>query len=315
MPRTLPEPPTGGHGAALHLVAPALDAGALVALHGAAAVRTVLARGVREPVGDDAASVLLALAGLDAATGRAALARFGAGLDATGCWSAVEPVHLAPTMDSVRLQRLAHELDDREVDALLGAVGEALAEHDARLDVAGRAVRWPRPLALRDPDPAALDGRDARAALDAHRAHAAHLRLELELQMLLHRHPVNQARAARRALAANALWFHGTGELPAAVPRPFAAASGSDALLAGLARAMGIAHRAAPAPDGPGVLRADGAALLGALDAAHAALARGAIAALVLHLPPVGSWRLTRAGRWAVWRRTPDLEALLEAPR
>lgn len=41
-----------------------------------------------------------------------------------------------------------------------------------------------------------------------------------ELQMLLHSHPVNQARAASGLPAANSIWFWGEGRLPVAAARP-----------------------------------------------------------------------------------------------
>jgi hypothetical protein len=45
-------------------------------------------------------------------------------------------------------------------------------------------------------------------------------RLQNEMQMLLYTHPINEARAARRQLPINSLWFSGTGCLPAAMRAP-----------------------------------------------------------------------------------------------
>ena len=45
-------------------------------------------------------------------------------------------------------------------------------------------------------------------------------RLQNEMQMLLYTHPINEARAGRRELAINSLWFSGTGRLPAATRPP-----------------------------------------------------------------------------------------------
>jgi hypothetical protein len=39
-------------------------------------------------------------------------------------------------------------------------------------------------------------------------------RLQNEMQMLLYRHPVNDARAAQRRLTVNSFWISGTGTLP-----------------------------------------------------------------------------------------------------
>ncbi len=46
------------------------------------------------------------------------------------------------------------------------------------------------------------------------------LRLQNEMQMLLHTHPVNQARQSRGLLAANSFWLHGTGALRYSDDRP-----------------------------------------------------------------------------------------------
>jgi len=292
-------------------VVDALDGAALVELHAAPAVRAFLARGVRAPIADDPAAVLLALVGLDAGSGRAALARFGAGLDAESCWSDVELLHLAPTLDSVRLQRLGTSLTVADHDALLGTLAARLTEEGALLDVARRQVRWSRALALRDPHPAKLDGGDAREVLEAHRTDRDHLRLALELQMLLHRHPLNESRAARGALTANAPWFHGTGFLPATLEPRFGATRGSDPLLAGLARRMGVPHDATAHASGPGLVRCAAPLAPALASAALAALGAGAISNACLHLPPLGAWRLGRGARWRFWRRTPSLAALL----
>ncbi len=45
-------------------------------------------------------------------------------------------------------------------------------------------------------------------------------RLQNEMQMLLYTHPINEARAARRDLPINSLWFSGTGCLPVAMRAP-----------------------------------------------------------------------------------------------
>ena len=72
-------------------------------------------------------------------------------------------------------------------------------------------------------------------------------RLLNEAQMLLHRHPVNEAREERDAPPVNSVWLWGGGRLPQAVSAPFAAAWNDEPLAAGLARLAGIPARPLPA--------------------------------------------------------------------
>ncbi len=81
------------------------------------------------------------------------------------------------------------------------------------------------------------------AGADAARWHAT----MNELQMLLHDHPVNAARAERGEPAINSLWFWGNGELPDVVQAPAAEICADLPLAQGLARHAGI--RCAPVPE------------------------------------------------------------------
>jgi hypothetical protein len=65
-------------------------------------------------------------------------------------------------------------------------------------------------------------------------------RLLTEIQMLLHEHPVNQARERLGQLPVNSLWLWGEGPLPNHWQQPFAAIVGSAPLAQGLARAAGL---------------------------------------------------------------------------
>ncbi len=62
-------------------------------------------------------------------------------------------------------------------------------------------------------------------------------RLLTEMQMLLHDHPVNEAREARGQRAINALWAWGAGQMHALPPRSPETWATDDPLLRGLARA------------------------------------------------------------------------------
>lgn len=70
-----------------------------------------------------------------------------------------------------------------------------------------------------------------------------------EMQMLLHEHPVNEAREARGELPLNGIWLWGSGRLAPASTQ-FKSMAGNLPLAQGLARHAGIAVRALPASAG-----------------------------------------------------------------
>ncbi|RPH53100.1 MAG: hypothetical protein EHM84_04500, partial [Lysobacterales bacterium] len=72
-------------------------------------------------------------------------------------------------------------------------------------------LRSERLLEVETATPAAVVIRGIDAAMPKGRDAAALRRLLTELQMLLHEHPVNLARARRSAPAVNAVWLHGVG--------------------------------------------------------------------------------------------------------
>ena len=69
-----------------------------------------------------------------------------------------------------------------------------------------------------------------------------------ELQMLLHRHPVNAAREARGERVVNGVWLWGAGRLARPASRPWRLVIADDPLARGLAQASGAAA-APPPPD------------------------------------------------------------------
>jgi hypothetical protein len=154
--------------------------------------------------------------------------------------------------------------------------------------------------------------------------------LSNEMQMLLHGHPLTEAREARGELPVNALWLWGNGEAEVRTPCRYVAV-GSDEVLAGMfaaAAEVRFAERAgawhAGEADGEQLLvwtglraalqRNDLAGWRAALqefETGYAqplwrALRRGEIAALQLDVPGAQGMRrirLTRADAWAFWRR------------
>jgi hypothetical protein len=62
-----------------------------------------------------------------------------------------------------------------------------------------------------------------------------------EMQMVLHEHPINEAREARGQLPINSLWLWGAGRFAPLAERPFRRIHTRDPLAAGLAQASGAA--------------------------------------------------------------------------
>jgi len=170
-----------------------------------------------------------------------ALTLLGGGGEPEGySWSRADPVHLQLMRDRVLLvPAAALQITQHEAAALTGALNRHFG---ARLTVqAVDAERWvaklPHELAIDTEAPLALAGRDVPLGLPAPE-------LINEAQMLLHSHPLNEAREARGALPVNSLWLWGAGRAPQVHARPWHSVSAADPVVLGLARAAGIRHRA-----------------------------------------------------------------------
>ena len=289
-----------------------LDAAAQARAASTSALEKALARAERHATAIDASAVLLALAGLPDTTATAPLERLGQGLDASGVWSRAELVHLMPTLDSLQLHPVAHDLRAEERSALISSLDAHLAGDDALRPALGSGhLGWTPGTRAALASPAALAQRDVRAQLDPATLASPLARVLNELQMLLHQHPVNAAREARGALTANALWCWGFGPLPDRPPRTWRGASGRDPLVRGLALEGGTPHRAVPTASAPGVTTvAMGDRIDTLLDDAQAALRAAAIISIWIHAAPFGAWRITPAARWRVWRRVRPLPEL-----
>ncbi len=170
----------------------------------------------------------LGMAGADGELPWAAQAAADDGLDPGDlAWGLVTPTHWTAGADGVRVidpQALA--LDAAESRALFDALHE-LFERAGWLLAWGAPLRWyAAHELLADLPTASLDrvvGRNVDAWLVRDDARTRALgRLQNEVQMLLHAHPVNAAREARGALPVNSFWLSGCGvrqpvEQPAAL--------------------------------------------------------------------------------------------------
>jgi hypothetical protein len=162
-----------------------------------------------------------------------------------------DPVHLRADQRYLRLFE-THSVPVRADEAaqLVASINEFNSARGWRL-VAPHPHRWylslpsmprllthaPQRAAGADIDPCLPAGTDAR------QWHG----LLNELQMLLHDHPVNQARAARGEPAINSLWLWGNGDLPAGLTTSWPAVCADHPLARGLARCAGIDCRPVPA--------------------------------------------------------------------
>jgi hypothetical protein len=182
-------------------------------------------------------------------------------------WLRADPVHLRVMRDRIVLAGSeSTELSRQEADALATAIGQHFGADLSPFPL--RTQRWylrfpqaPRltttPLSVaagRDIEPLLPQGEDAmpfRARLN-------------ELQMLLHEHPVNQAREARGDLPVNSLWLWGGGSLPTAHAMPAPVYAGNVEAQA-LGAFCGARVHALPAHLDMQLLESDGIFLLDAL--------------------------------------------------
>jgi hypothetical protein len=245
----------------------------------------------------------------------------------TACWARADPVHLRLMRERlIVVPSAAFALSREEADAL----AEALNRHFAgvlSLRVAD-PHRWCAQLAedLSLDTPAALEAAGRDVDLTARIGGAAGKRwsrLLNEAQMLLHAHPVNQAREARGEAAVNSLWLWGAGRAPQGLKGRWQSVSAADPVPLGLAKLAGAQQRALPQSADEWLARACGEGRhLIVLDALRAPLALGqgaeyreCIDMLEKHwfAPLLAALRAGRAGMLTV--HVPDAAASFETTR
>lgn len=256
-----------------------------------------------------------------------------------GYWLCADPVELQMQPSQVMLQPdvACAEEEARQLCASLNThfVGEGLrffAPHPERWYIQAQSLGEVMMTPLR-----AAAGRDVRTLLPQGADARRWWRLNNELQMLLHQHPVNAARQQAGKPAINSLWLWGEGS--AGVPHPVCDAAGSlDGLVTLCARASGVAvlddlpdllasrHERGLWVDGGlqeawqrGDLHAYRARLEKLENEIAAAvwqsLCAGTLYSLRLEVLTDGAvqrFDLTRAGCWKIWRRRRPLTVYLE---
>jgi hypothetical protein len=134
-------------------------------------------------------------------------------LAASTAWALLTPIHLSVGSDQITaLPPQALALTDAESRALFKSLSELW------LDTEGWASQWLGPHQWLIAHPSLADLRSASLERVLHRnvdiwmPEARRLRtLQNEVQMLLHGHPLNEAREAAGALPVNSVWISGCG--------------------------------------------------------------------------------------------------------
>lgn len=270
-----------------------------------------------------------------------ALTMLGEGAEPGGVrWTRADPVHLRLARGRlVMVPGAALSISRDEAASLC----EALNRHFAGVLqlVALRPESWSarleREFAIDADSPLELAGRE----VDLERARGASpgslQSLLNEAQMLLHAHPVNEAREARGEPAVNSLWLWGAGSLPQSAERRWHGVLADEPVALGLARLAGARHRPLPPSAAAWLERApqDGRHLV-VLDALRApfalsqaeawreallglerqwfaplldALRAGRLGMVTVHVPEAGaSFEIIRGDLRRFWRRPRALQ-------
>jgi hypothetical protein len=243
------------------------------------------------------------------------------------CWVRADPVHLRLARDRlIVVPAAAFDIARDEAEALAGALNRHFGEVLALQVVDERrwCARLDEDLVLDAPSALECAGRDvdltARIGGDPGKRWS---RLLNEAQMLLHAHPVNEAREARGEPAVNSLWLWGAGRAPEVPQGRWLSIGAGDPLVLGLAKAAGAQPRPLPASAEEWLAQAPaGGRHLLVLDALRAPLALGqgaayreSIDALEKHwfAPLLAALRSGRASMLTV--HVPDAAAYFETIR
>ena len=283
----------GGNGSTHYLIA-AMDCGKATSVNlklyfaqslglladgdkGSPALQRLLAAGRRTWIDEPLPIVLCREFGVGAQTDwpLAALSWLGEGNDpgADG-WLQAEPVHLALQRDYFSLSHpVPLVLSRADAEALTAVLNQHFAIEGLQFHLGherGQGTRWYLRLAaaprLRTTLPQQAAGHDIRPFLPQGADAPFWQRLTNEIQMLLHDHPVNQAREASGQLAVNSIWFSAGGVLPASVKISNRRVFADLPLAAGLAQVTGAQLDRLP-QDGASLMQVDGDGLLILADA------------------------------------------------
>jgi hypothetical protein len=160
-----------------------------------------------------------------------------------GYWLQAEPVHFAAGLDRLTYLPLTGPaaVTAAERRALMPILSEHLQDSPLRL-LSGASGQWfmhsHRVLDLHVASPDAAAANELDAVMPSGKDAREVRRVMTECQMLLHDHPVNEARQRRQLPPINALWPWGGGVLPQATSRSLPAMFSDDSFVHGLYRSM-----------------------------------------------------------------------------
>lgn len=186
----------------------------------------------------------------DAPLPAGALTLLGAGGDpGADCWARADPVDLRLMRERVILvPGAALQVKLEEAQALCEALNKHFGERmELRVVDAQRWVaRFAQDVAIQAECPLELAGRDVALGRPAGTGASFSHQVLNEAQMVLHSHPVNEAREARGEPAVNSVWLWGAGRSGKLEAEHWHSVSADDPLVLGLARAANLRHRALP---------------------------------------------------------------------
>lgn len=269
---------------------------------------------------------------------------------ANGHWLCADPVHLRVLQERLILaDSREFGIDIDEAHALVNSLNTHLAE-TCHFHVAA-AERWylevhdsALQIKLDTPPLSVATGRNVERMVPETLAARELRKLHNEAQMLLHAHPVNEAREAAGRMPINSLWLWGAGRLPVRSDDDVCSFDGIwsiNPLAIGLARAAGVPTHPVPgdaatffehaAPDSEHLVVLDD--LLAPVQYENgddyrvaladleqrwfvplrAALMTGKISSLRIEAPTtyaVLTWECRRGDQWKLWRRAQPLSTL-----
>lgn len=232
-------------------------------------------------------------------------------------WMCADLAHVKPDMTGVRLLACANlDVTRDEADALVASLQPLFADSDLILQATLPSrwhVRVPTHADVPPMDsPAAVLGDDLIDHLPEGSTGKRWRQLLNEVQIILHQHPVNEARAAQGKPALNSLWFWGAGCLPTQVGSDVEQVFSDTLLLAALASRAGIGVRPLVQFRTDRKVTVDTLLDLGrsgdpvaCRDLMVELLNGKRVGALVMHFAGGERFVLRRSQRWRVWRRAP----------
>lgn len=234
-----------------------------------------------------------------------------------GMWMCADLAHVKPDMTGARMLACGSlDVERDEADALAASLQPLFDDSGLALQATLPArwhVRVPADATVPPMDPPAeVLGDNLIDHLPEGSAGKSWRQLLNETQIVLHQHPVNQARVGQGKPALNSLWFWGAGRLPEQVESDVERVFGDDLLLAALASRAGTdVHPLAE-------FRTDRTVTVDTLldlgrsgdpDACRELLIElldgKRAATLVLHFASGERFALRRSQRWRLWRRAP----------